>query len=449
MAPRYSDDDLAEHLNNVFSESDNKIHISASSIKHPTMDFARSLIIAILQESDLNLDLKFANLPDELTGANELSITQELSSPIFLVAAARKFFNDLCIKSGENAPRFIFSLDDIMDPDPKRLKFFISHYINYWLFCNVHYDQFSDMMKQVSSYSDKKLEYEDFIKELKQSNEELRQTKASSAMKAEKLKGKIVHDSSKLAKLTGDVQAMTEKTEAVKGQTAKMKQDENDLNVKNKEIEASVLRLKTIARGDETKQELESVFESLGVQEHDILSQVSELKSKEESLTNQASNWESLMVNMVTVVDLYSKVKTVTKESKGVMDGCTTAHEKLETIEGHLKKLHCAIEGLKAEIAHAKAKWGSHKAMREKDLKEYVDKLSTMTKSLTEEDMVYEELDSQVSQAIMETEGLRNKLDEAKREVTETFQTILQSFKEYMEKMQGEHELLQKGWNNL
>ena len=152
---------------------------------------------------------------------------------------------------------FRFGLNDILMPEPKRLRYFLGHFINYWLFCSNYYDLFTEQINEVDEHANQKIKMEEKIKEYQRQNEELKMKKASSQMKSQKLKAKIDHDKSKLAKLTEDVHALTQETHLVKEKLHQVKQTENQLTKETEELETTEMRLKSISKADEIKHELE------------------------------------------------------------------------------------------------------------------------------------------------------------------------------------------------
>jgi hypothetical protein len=73
---------------------------------------------------------------------------------------------------------------------------------------------------------------------------------------------------------------------------------------------------------------------------------------------------------------------------------CNTAHEELSKMETQIAARKRSYEALKCEIAKIKSKWEKNKGMMENDLIGYTEKLSSMTKARTEDDMASHELDS-------------------------------------------------------
>ena len=152
---------------------------------------------------------------------------------------------------------FRFGLNDIIMPEPKRLRYFLGHFINYWLFCSNYYDLYTEQLNGVDEHANQRIKMEEKIKEYQRQNEELKMKKASSQMKSQKLKAKIDHDKSKLAKLTEDVNALTQETHSVKEKLNQVKQTENQLTKETEELEKTEIRLKSISKADEIKHELE------------------------------------------------------------------------------------------------------------------------------------------------------------------------------------------------
>ena len=81
------------------------------------------------------------NLPTEMTSAMSSGIDlTEYLAPLQLMVTARHFFKQLIEAAGEKiTDDNTFGLHDLLTPESRRLKYFLSHFINYWLLCNSQY----------------------------------------------------------------------------------------------------------------------------------------------------------------------------------------------------------------------------------------------------------------------------------------------------------------------
>ena len=84
------------------------------------------------------------NLPAEMTSAMSSGIDlAEYLTPLQLMVTARHFFEHLIEAAGEKiTDENTFGLNDLLTPETRRLKYFLSHFINYWLLCNSQYPQY-------------------------------------------------------------------------------------------------------------------------------------------------------------------------------------------------------------------------------------------------------------------------------------------------------------------
>ena len=106
-------------------------------------------------------------------------------------------------------------------------------------------------------------------------------------MKAEKLRTKLDHDKDKLAKLTQDCQALQEDIERVKARLSSAKEDECQYHTEMKTLEKNEFRLKTIAKADETKQDLEKQLEDLKLRKRLSCTKLKNTKTKEKKWTKR------------------------------------------------------------------------------------------------------------------------------------------------------------------
>ena len=235
---------------------------------------------------------------------------------------------------------------------------------------------------------------EENIKKFQKHNEELKMSKASSAMKSQKLKDKIAQDKQKVTKLSEDVNAFAHQTQMVKEELQKAKQKEAELLKQNDELEKTELRLKTISKADETKQELEDKLNSLKQEDSEKMIQVQNYRLKEKDFDSEESLWKEILSNCKILLNISGTVKTNLDDKKNLMIQCETSHENLESIERQLVDVQKIIHLLKNDIALAKTKWDKNKTLRETDLLEYNAQLKSLSLATTEDDIMSGELDT-------------------------------------------------------
>jgi hypothetical protein len=206
---------------------------------------------------------------------------------------------------------FSFGFNDLIAPEAKRFRFFLSHFINYWLFCNAKYQNYSDVDNQVTGKAHTKTAYETAINDYKRSNADLRKSKASADMKADKINARVSHDRQKLEKLAEDVAFLNKDVQNTKDGLAKSKAEETDMNQQTQQLIRVEQRLKIVSKADETKNDLENELQHLTDVEDEKLTQGHEHKIKAEALVGQEVNWKQIMANLSVVVALSAKIKVL------------------------------------------------------------------------------------------------------------------------------------------
>ena len=383
-----------EHLNSIF-EASGTSSVTVANLRSPTGDFAREIITSALRESGVKLSSNVIKLLQDHTSSKALGITNDLITPLHLMTSARKFFTDLAIAAGENVNLSLtFSINDLLSPESKRLKYFLSHFVNFWLFQNSHYHLYTSLLQEVEQKEDKRAQLDEKIESFKHHNNELRKNKASSEMKAEKIKAKIEHDKEKLMKLTEDVKSLTEELSHVKENLIDAKEKESDFGNQIKGLEKNEFRLKTISKADETKQELEAQLVALSRDEDEKLHQINVYETKGQELEEDISSMSDAVTSISVTKESSSKKKTLSNEKKSIMADCEVSHEKLEAVETQLVARQRAFEAVKAEIGNIKGKWEKKKTLLGSDLTSYTEELCSMSKAMGEDDMVNHELDS-------------------------------------------------------
>ena len=150
-----------------------------------------------------------------------------------------------------------FGLNDIIMPTYKRLRWFLCHFANYWLFMNNYYSLYEQTYQKVEGQANEKLDIEDRIRQYQKYTQQLQMEKASTAMKSQNLRSAIAHNQEKLGELTKDVNALGHETDAIKTELQNTKELEAALNKETSELEHNEMRLKAISKADEIKNELE------------------------------------------------------------------------------------------------------------------------------------------------------------------------------------------------
>ena len=373
--------------------TDKPIDISVGKIRSPSSDFAKNIFMAVLTESGYDLNGDMLNLAPELTSLYTHSIVTEHFPAILIMVAARKFFDTLAEATGDASDTAIeFGLNDLLAPEPRRLKFFLSHFINYWLFCNNNYEEFESTVKQLEKKAGQKGQLENMINEYKKKNADLNKSKATSAMKKEKLSNKIKLGEKDIGELTDQINKMNEHGKMTKQQLLEAQELEHERKDNEEFLKKTALRLKSMAKADETKQELNSKLVRIEQDEEAKLFQVQECKSRRDRLAQQEMSWKEVLHNFNELSGIMESVKSAANAQKSSIADGEAAHEHLETIENKCIEVQRIIDTLKGEVVASKAKWDKRRAMKEDDLKEYSDKLDSIQQQMTEDDMVSNEL---------------------------------------------------------
>ena len=467
MGPKFSDEELVQHLNNVFTE--NPLDVTMGKLKRPTSDFAKLIIVALLSESGYELNGNVIHLSQELNGTYEHSIVSEHFPAICIMVAARKFF--YCLEDATKQDNgMAFGMNDLLTPDSKRLRYFLSHFVNYWLFCNTYYEQFDSEVLHVENKFRSRSDLDNKINEYKKKNADLNKSKATLALKKEKLDAKIRHGNERVDKLTSQVNALEEEKKSVKGNLSDAQKEANAKKEVEQSTNKAALRLKSMAKADETKQELNAIIERLGEDEEAKLIQVQEHKLRRDKLADQEEAWKEVLANVNDLLKLMKKVKDAENVEKTSISDGEQAHEHLEKLENQFMELKRNVEKLKGELAALKAKWDKTKVMKEQDYKEYSDTFNSIQTQMTEDDMVSNELVDRclytfiaiiklivylsfsffrISEVMMAKEETNNLLDIEKEKVDAACKKLQHAYNNFMNVMETDHQNLAKAWENM
>ena len=376
-----------QNLNNVFKDLD----VTMAKIKRPTSDFAKTIILSLLTESGYELTGNMIALPQELTGTHEHAIVNDHFPAICIMVAARKFFDCLVDATNEDSG-MVFGMNDLLEPDPKRLRYFLSQFVNYWLVCNYYYEEFETEVRHVENKANSRTDLDHDINEYKKKNDDLKKSRATAAMKKEKLENKIAHADEKLKALSAQTQVLEEDKKVAKNNLLEAQNVAKTKMENERSVNKNALRLKSMAKADETKHELNTNLLRLGEDEEAKMIQVQEYKIKLEQHTDQEKTWKEVLVSFEELLKLMKQVKDADHEERAVISEGEDAHEHLEKLENHSNELKKIIEILRGDMAASKAKWEKTKVMKEADHKEYFNTFHSIQQQMTEDDMVSNEL---------------------------------------------------------
>jgi len=452
MAPHFKDEELVKTLNeNIFDNEVTQFKATIDMIRNPTTDSTRDLIMAILNEAGFALQSNVISLPNDLTGPNEQGFINEYLPVMTVVMTANKFFESLSLACTESKPTqcYKFGLNDIIMPTYKRLRWFLCHFANYWLFMNNYYSLYEQTYQKVEGQANEKLDIEDRIRQYQKYTQQLQMEKASTAMKSQNLRSAIAHNQEKLGELTKDVNALGHETDAIKTELQNTKELEAALNKETSELEHNEMRLKAISKADEIKNELEGKIESLDIDQKEKMIQIQNYRLREEEMTSQDGVWKDILKNGSILVKLSSSAKKNMDEKKQLVIDNEASLEELSNVEAQLFEIQKLIKVLNADIALAKQKWEKVKVAREADLKEYYDTLKTLSKSTNEEDIISGELDSQISETMMATEALNEQQVKEKERIEKLYAKLVNAFEKFLEVMIKDANSLEKAKNGL
>lgn len=108
-----------------------------------------------------------------------------------------------------------------------------------------------------------------------------------------------------------------------------------------------------------------------------------------------------------------------------------------------------SYETSKNDIASVKAKWEKNKGMMETDIDDYNEKLSSMTKAMTEDDMVSHELDSKISETMMKTEEIKENIKKEKNSTEKSAAKLMAAYDILKKNQSEEYEKLKNAFDEV
>jgi len=435
MAAMKTDVDLINNLNHIFNDGDSKINVSLDNLRYPSVDFTKDIILQTLGEAGFALNSSIMDMTNELSGAGEINMIKEYLNPVTMTVTAQEFFDKLSEAAGHNPPKFRFGLNDIIMPEHQRLKYFLSQFVNYWLFCNYIHEQFKETYENAKQKSDQKMQFETNIRIFRKRNEELKVDKANIAMKSQKLKDKIAQEKAKVEKLSEDVSVFNQQTAQVKEELQGYREKEAELMKCNEDLEKNETRLKTISDADGIKHELESKLEALKVEGSEKMVQIQNYRLNEGKCESAEKLWRDILSNCSIVVNLSDAMKKKFEEKKSLMIEHETSNENLEFVEKQLLDVQKLIHILKADIALAKQKWEKTKSLRESDLLEYTETLKSLSIATSEDDIIMNEVDTQINETMMSTVEVNEEMAKEQEKIEKLYQKLVKAFDQFFAKI--------------
>merc|ERR1712228_583057 len=137
-------------------------------------------------------------------------------------------------------------------------------------------------------------------------------------------------------------------------------------------------------------------------------------QDKGEKMDEEECQMKEAFANLQVSKDHNAKKKKLASEKKSLTSDKDVANERLSILETQLMTRQRSDKASKNDIAKIKAKWEKNKGMMEIDIDGYSEKLSSMTKAMTEDDMVSHELDSKISETMMKAEEVKEGIKKEK-----------------------------------
>ncbi len=456
MSLKFTDQEVLEHINEIFAQGETRRKVSLNDIANPSTEFVKAIMVDMLMEvgfSNRILDIRALQIPQPLLEPNCALNINETIPMLSLVNAARYFF-DLVggavrgdVGKIDEATPFRFGVNDLIAPEPKRIKFFMKQFINYFLFCNMHYPTFAEVSDRVDAIKADLAEKENKRHEFELQINRNRDERASRAVKSEKVQKNIDKVTSQINKLLETMEERKTETESIKAAVAEASADEAKLKETIATLEKTELSLKMMGRHDEIKHELDTELEKLKEEEDSKFATHANLEHRIKELRNE--NWSALIEETKSIIDLRSALEAEIREKQALLQQDNDKIAQLEELEIDVANLEKAIAGVQADIAAMEKKWKTTKAMKVDHVNEYKTAIDEKRKAMQEDDIVHHELQAQIESLLDELKVLEEQKDSEIKHVESKATELSEAFKHFMSVMESDANRLRKEFKTL
>jgi len=442
---KFSNDEMVARVNEIF-EDDPETLISKAELLNPSPEFVQRLVYRFLMEfgySDFMsqqhscLDLHFG------TSSNEIMETRNLD---ILVILTKDFFKR--ILSDRNLD-ITFGIMDIVQPDVKRVRKFLSIFVNFWLFCNSNYEMATQRQEEVM---EKAKQSKHLIKE-KNSNlkeiEDLRQKRETYEIHKMKLAEERAVADQELSEVAPKMNSLQETQKSLKKELQEQTKIKDELEQDVQKFEKEKERLEMLVKSDELKQELEKEISRLKEEKNLRISSVHELKVKMQDAKSRLVHFQKNLKELAAIEEKHKHIQKIQQNIELESEKKEEKSRSLQCLDEELAEDERKLNELQKECASRENNWKKKKTCLEAEIVDYENEIKRIRQGMSEEEIAASDLNLKITEVKQRIERIKSEIENSKQEVREEYQKLKESYMKFCENLKAEYKKMEDAFKKL
>jgi len=428
---KFSNDDLISRINEIF-EDDHETNATKADLLNPSPEFVQRLVYRFLMEFGYSefmaqqhscLDLHFG------TSSNEIMETRNLD---ILVILTRDFFKRILSHSDT------FGIMDIVQPDVKRVKKFLSIFVNFWLFCNSNYEMATqrqeEVMAKAKQAKSQAKEKNHNLKEI----EDLRQRRETYDIQKKKLNEECILADKELEEQLLLQQLLEQNRKAIKNEVQEQTKIKEELEQNVKDYEKEKKRLEMLVQSDELKQELEKEISRLKEEKEIKMLNVHEIKVKITDYKNRLLYFQKNLKELLVVEEKHKHIQKTQQDIEMQKEKKEEKSQRLQCLDEELAADELKLNELQKELASKENNWKKKKSCLEAEVSDYENEITKIRQGMSEEEIAASDLNSKIEEATKRIQSIKCEIARLREYVREEYHKLTKLYDKFLEKLEYE-----------
>jgi len=357
------------------------ITITQDNLLHPARDLntTKMIYFAILREVGLADKMEsnsawnsgyrlHPNMPSDIEVYPE--VFQDTMFEDKVVGTLRRFYRDI-----QHDDPVEFGLGELISPDSKRHRRFISTFLNYWHFNTSTYDDMTGAREAVEGEARDMRAMEEDVKKLGEQVTRLRKSQSEDKMRAESLREKEKQNLHKIAQHNEGKERLEEEKVELKAALKGAESSSEELEKELAAMDAKCKMLNMLLNGDDINAKLAEQLEQLEAAENAQRAVEPALAGKYDYANEQNTDIAAVMRLLEVVSTVMAEVKALEGTNKSTSWELSSAQKQAEEADKNLMYARQRMRDVKASEAEARTKWGRKQEEKEVELARFTTEL--------------------------------------------------------------------------
>jgi len=432
--------DMVKHLNDIF---ESRLTISKNDIMKPTPTFVQNIIYEFLQEFEFSDFLAHGHSCTDLNAVNS-NDSQETRNIDTLMIISRKFMQTI-----SNSNNMQLGIMDFVQPQSKRVRKFLSIFVNFWLFCNSNYEMATQRQEEVMQ---KAKQSKHLMKE-KNSNlkeiEDLRQKRETYEIQKMKLAEERATADQELNEVAPKMNGLQETQKSLKKELQEQTKVKEELEQDVQKCQKEKERLEMLVKSDELKQELEKEISRLKEEKNSRISSVHELKVKMQDAKSRLVHFQKNLKELAAIEEKHQHIQKIQQNIELESEKKEEKSRSLQCLDEELAEDERKLNELQKECASRENNWKKKKTCLEAEIVDYENEIKRIRQGMSEEEIAASDLNLKITEVKQRIESLKSEIQNSKQEVREEYQKLKASYMKFCENLKAENKKIQDAFKKL